>query len=354
MAMLMTDRNPLKILAARVLITASVLLTTLPALAVDVTWTDTVTVDAENAGWGRLARLPDGRWLAVTTHYPGGDTTTLQVSVSADNARTWKPLAKVSEPKRKLDNGELFVLPDGRVLLGMRSLIDGVSYRLNVYASDDQGGTWKILSTITRNEKPAGRKDRGVWEPVFTQLDDGSLSVVYADETRADETPSYNQVVSQQISSDGGRTWGKPATIAHQPGGGLLRPGMPVMTHRPGGGYLMVVETCGGDPQCPVSFKTSTDGRTWADGLGTPVADQRCGPHVMATRSGTMFMTSCFNEVSWSQDKGATWHTLNPPAWPLGFKHSWPAVVEFGPQEIGVINVVDGAVKIRFGTYRTP
>ncbi len=338
----------------RALIASALLLCGLPALAVEVTWSDTVTVDAQNAGWGRLARLPDGRWLAVTTHYPGRDTTTLQLSVSNDNARTWKPLSRVSEPHRKLDNGELFVLPDGRVLLGMRSLIDGKSYRLNVYASEDQGRSWSFLSTITRNETPAGRKDRGVWEPVFTLLDDGTLSVVYADETRADEQPSYNQVVSQQLSKDGGRTWSPAATIAHQPGGGLLRPGMPVMTHRPGGGYLMVLETCGEDPQCPVSYKTSPDGRTWAEGLGTPLADQRCGPHVMATSSGTLFVTSCYNEVSWSQDKGTTWHTVTPPAWPLGFKHSWPAVVEFGPGQIGVINVVDGTVKIRFGTYRTP
>ncbi len=322
-----------------------------PALATEVTWTGTATVDAAKAGWGRLARLPDGRWLAVTTRYPGGDTTTLQLSVSSDNARTWAPLSRVAEPKRKLDNGELFVLPDGRVLLAMRSLIDGVSYRLNVYASDDQGANWRFLSTITRNENPAGRKDRGVWEPVFTRLDDGTLSVVYADETRADETPSFNQVVSQQLSSDGGRTWSPAVTIASQPGGGKLRPGMPVMARRPDGGFLMVLETCGEDPQCPVSYKTSPDGRTWPEGLGTPMADQRCGPHVMTTRSGTMFVTSCFNEVSASEDGGNTWTTVKPPAWPLGFRHSWPAVVEFGPNEIGVVNVVDGSVQIRFGAY---
>ena len=52
-----------------------------------------------------------------------------------------------------------------------------------------------------------------------------ALTRVYADETRADEKPSYNQVVSQRISNDGGRTWSAAATIAEQPGGGRLRPG---------------------------------------------------------------------------------------------------------------------------------
>ncbi|WMJ68227.1 sialidase family protein [Stenotrophomonas sp. 24(2023)] len=335
----------------RAVLIAGLLAAALPVAAVDVQWHGTATVDAENAGWGRMARLADGHWLAVTTRFHAGQPTTLQVSASTDNARSWQPLSSVAEPGRMIDNGELFVLPDGRILLAMRSLIEGSSYRLHLYASDDQARSWTFLSTIARNEAPAGRKDRGVWEPVLTQLDGGVLSVVYADETRADEQPSYNQVVSQRLSTDGGRTWGPVATIARQPGGGLLRPGMPVMARRPQGGFLMVLETCGDDPQCPVSYKVSPDGRNWPDGLGTPLADQRCGPHVMATRSGTMFVTSCANAVSWSSDSGAHWQRVPDPAWPLGFRHSWPAVVELGPGEIGVINSVDGAVKIRFGTY---
>lgn len=66
---------------------------------------------------------------------------------------------------------------------------------------------------------------------------------------------------------------------------------------------------------------------------------------------GTVFVTSCFNQVSASKDGGTTWQTLTPAAWPLRFCHSWPAVVELGPEEIGVVNVVDGSVKIRFGTH---
>ncbi|HEL4257351.1 TPA: exo-alpha-sialidase [Stenotrophomonas maltophilia] len=319
--------------------------------AAEITWTGTATVAARNAGWGRLAQLPDGRWLAVTTRFNEGQPTTLQLSISSDRARSWAPWSDVAETGRMIDNGELLVLPEGRVLLAMRSLVEGVSYRLHLYASDDLGAHWTFLSTLAGNEAANGRKDRGVWEPVLTRLDDGTLSVVYADETRADEHPSYNQVVSQRLSNDGGRTWGPAMTIAEQPGGGQLRPGMPVMARRPAGGYLMVFETCGDDPQCPVSYKVSTDGRTWPAGLGTPLADQRCGPHVMTSTRGVMFVTSCLNEVSWSEDSGSSWRTVTPPAWPLGFRHSWPAVVELGPAEIGVVNVVDGAVQIRFGSY---
>lgn len=323
-----------------------------PCATATVKWTDTATVAESRAAWGRLARLHDGRWLAVTTRFHDDAPSTLAISVSDVRGREWTPLSSVAEPGRKIDNGELFVLPGGRVLLGMRSLIDGESYRLNVHASDDGGRTWRFLSTIDRNEDPRGRKDRGVWEPVFTQLADGTLSVLYADETLADGTPSYNQVVSQRLSRDGGRTWGAKSILVKEPGGGKLRPGMPVMSRMRDGRYLLVFETCGDDPQCPVSTKTSKDGVTWPEGLGTPLAGQRCGPQLTTTTRGTVFVTSCQNEVAFSDDDGATWQRVTQPAWPFGFRHTWPAVYQFGPDEIGVINgVPGGGVKIRFGTF---
>ncbi len=323
-----------------------------PVASANVRWGETATIAPANAGWGRMASLPDGRWLAVTTRFNRDAASTLVISASDDRARTWKELATVAEEGRKIDNGELIVLPEGRVLLGMRSLIDGKSYRLNVHASDDAGRTWRFLGTIDRNESPRGRTDRGVWEPVFTRLPDGTLSVLYADETLADGTPSYNQVVSQRLSRDGGKTWGERSVLVAQPGGGKLRPGMPVMTRLQDGRYLLVFEICGEDKHCPVSTKFSPDGITWPQGLGTALADQRCGPQVMTTTRGTVFVTSCQNEVSWSDDNGAHWQRVATPAWPFGFRHSWPAIYQLGPNEIGVVNgVAPGTVQIRFGTW---
>ncbi|HEY0661665.1 MAG TPA: sialidase family protein [Lysobacter sp.] len=321
-----------------------------PDATAAVRWTDTVTIAESNAAWGRLARRPDGRWLAVTTRFARGKPSTLTISIGDERGRDWKDLATVVEPGRKIDNGELIVLPGGRVLLGMRSLVDGESYRLDVHASDDGGRTWRYLSTIDRNESPRGRKDRGVWEPVFTLLPDGALSVLYADETLADGTPSYNQVVSQRLSLDGGASWGERSVLVAQPGGGKLRPGMPVMARMKDGRYLLVFEICGEDERCPVSTKVSPDGTTWPEGLGTPLADQRCGPQLTTTTRGTVFVTSCQNEVTWSDDNGRHWQRVPQPAWPFGFRHSWPAVYEFAPDRIGVVNGMPaGGVGIRFG-----
>lgn len=318
--------------------------------AVAVQWTGTATIAEGGAGWGRLAPLPDGRWLAVVTRFHPGAATTLELSASADAARTWSPLATVAEPGRDIDNGELRVLPDGRILLAMRSLVDGQSYRLDVYRSDDDGSHWDFLSTIDRNEALLGRKDRGLWEPMLSLLPDGSLSVLYADETLADAQPAYSQVVSQRISTDGGATWSAKTSIVAQPGGGSARPGMPVMTRLQDGRYLLVFEICGDDPHCPVSYKLSADGRRWPEGLGAPLPGQNCGPHVLATREGRVFVTSCQNEIGWSDDAGASWRRNSSPAWPFGFRHSWPALYQTAPDEIAVVNGVgQGTVRVRFG-----
>lgn len=316
-------------------------------------WNETTTIAERDAGWGRMARLPDDRWLAVTTRFHADAPSTLTLSLSEDRARTWNPIASVTEPGRKIDNGDLLVLPDGRILLAMRSLIDAKSYRLNLYASDDEARNWCFLSTIDSNETPRDRQDRGLWEPMLALLPDGTLSVLYADETLADGSPSYNQVISQRISHDGGRTWREKSSIVAQPGGGKLRPGMPVMARLKNGHYLLVFEICGEDPHCPVAVKFSSDGAQWPEGLGTPLQDQRCGPHVMVTTHGTVFVTSCENEVSWSDDDGKHWQRVAQPAWPFGFRHSWPALYQLGPDEIGVINNVEpGAVRIRFGSFQ--
>lgn len=318
----------------------------------EIRWRETATIAAKEAGWGRLARLPNADWLAVTTRFHGEAPTTLTLSVSRDNARSWSQISSLAEPGRKLDNGELLALPDGQVLLAMRSLIDGKSYRLNLYRSRDHGRSWNFLSTIDRNEVPGGRRDRGLWEPVLSLLPDGTLSVLYADETLADGRPSYNQVVSQRISTDGGASWEPKASIVAQPGGGSARPGMPVMARLSDGRYLLVFEICGKDPHCPVSSKLSPDGKRWPSGLGEPLPHQRCGPYVLATQEGRVFATSCQNEITWSDDGGEHWRRNDPPAWPFGFRHSWPALYQTAPGEVAVVNVADsGVVQIRFGNF---
>lgn len=316
-----------------------------------VAWGDTVTVKAAGTSWGRMTSLGDGDWLMVYTVFPEDAPTRLEIARSEDKARSWAVLAQVAEPGRDLDNGELIRLDDGTLLLAMRSVVDGRSYRLPVYRSTDGGASWQYLSTIDANEHPGGRTDRGLWEPAFDLLDDGSLSVLYADETLADASPSYSQVVSQRISSDGGATWGPATHVVEETGGGEARPGMPTMARMADGRYILAFEICGRGPDCDVSYQISDDGQHWPEGLGTGIPYQRCGPSIIATRDGRLLITSCLNEVSYSNDGGTSWMTNDPPAWPIGFRHSWPAIYQTGADEVAVVNGGDdGALNIRFGT----
>lgn len=319
------------------------------------TWTATATVKASDAGWGRMTRLANGDWLAVYTLFPAGQPTILEIARSTDNARTWSVLTTVAEAGRNVDNGELFQLPNGQVLLAMRSIVNGQSYRLTVHRSTNNGASFSYLSLIDANENPGGLTDRGLWEPVFNLLPNGTLSVLYANEKHAGGSPAYDQVISQKISNNNGTSWGAETWAVSETGGGNARPGMPVMTRMGDGRFMLVFEICGLGPDCEVSYSISSDGTTWPSGLGTGIRYQRCGPFVRATTDTRLVITSCQNEVSYSNDYGATWLKNDPAAWPIGFSHSWPAIYQTGPNEIGVINVTaGGAIQIRFGTLASP
>lgn len=320
--------------------------------AVRVDWGQRAVLARDGAGWGRMTQLQDGRWLAVNTRFGvAKEGTPLELRISEDRARTWTLRGQVAEAGRRLDNGELLQLPDGRILLAMRSLIEHRSYRLVLYASGDQGLHWQSLSVIARNEEPQGRTDRGVWEPKLYLLPDGRLTVLYADEALAGATPAYAQVVAQRISEDGGRSWGDRRVVVAEPGGGHLRPGMPVMTRLIDGRWLMAFEICGRDPQCPVSMKYSDDGVHWDAGLGMPMGGLRCAPSVLALE-GTLLATSCANRIEASQDAGAKWRPLPSAPGPIGFRHSWPALYDLGDGEIAQLSNVGRNVELRFGRLR--
>lgn len=319
------------------------------------TWTTTATVKASNAGWGRMTKLSNGDWLSVYTLFPSGQPTILEIARSTDNARTWSVVTTVSESGRNVDNGNLLQLPNGTVLLTMRSIINGQSYRLTVHQSNNNGANWSFLSTIDANESPGGLTNRGLWEPVFNILADGSLSVLYANEKYAGSSPAYNQVISQKISTNNGASWGSETWAVSETGGGNARPGMPVMARMGDGRYVLVFEICGLGPNCDVAYQYSSNGTTWPSGLGTGIRYQRCGPYVLAASDGRLVVTSCQNEVSYSNDFGATWMKNDPAAWPIGFSFSWPAIYQTGSNEIAVMNVTSGgAIQIKFGTLASP
>jgi hypothetical protein len=335
------------------LVAAALMLWAAPAVADPagpVQWRAGVDVTAAGASWTRLLKLQNGDWLAVYTVSPGSRASRLQIARSTDSGRTWTPISSAVDAGRVVDNGILFQLPNGDVLLAGRDLLVGQSYRIVVWRSTNNGVTWTASpsSVVDANENPGGRTDRGLWEPFLFLLPDGRLSILYADET----VPGHSQVISQRVSSDGGATWGAKSS-AVQSADSSKRPGMPGIARMSDGRYILVYEVCP-EPSCQVHQKISSDGATWDNTtLGATVPGHACGPYITALGDGRLLVTSCTNEVSISDDLGATWKRIDPSPWGWGFKHTWPAIYQTGINEIAaVVSDPDhlGKQSIRFGT----
>jgi hypothetical protein len=303
------------------------------------------TVDVAGGGWGRMVQLTNGQWLVVSTLFPANTNSYLSLLRSTDSGRTWSSVSRVEEAGRQLDNGELVVLPDGHLLVTMRSLIDGTSYHLPVYRSTNNGVTWSYLSNIDTSE---GLGSRGLWEPDFWVLADGRLIVTYSNEKH----DGFSQLVSEKVSTDNGATWSAETTAVSQIGGGSLRPGMSQIARMADGRYILVYEVVNSG-HADVHCKFSADGVDWPSGLGTKIPCQHCGPFVTALPDGRLFVTSCENEVSFSEDYGETWQKIEPPAWNLGFHFTWPAIYSTKTNEMAVM-AVSPSLKLRFGSLAPP
>ena len=317
-------------------------------------WGETTLV--AKAGWGRMIPAGGGNWLCVVTKFQKPNSI-LQIEISHDRARTWKVVTTAAEPGRNLDNGDLIQLPGGTLLLTGRSVVTSrkpgaaQSYHLPVYQSTNGGKTWTFLSQVAQSEPgpyTLGQPSQGLWEPKFFLLADKSLACAYSDETLSNSQPSFSQIISEKVSADGGATWGPVRVLASQTFGGGQRPGMPVVTRMKNGDYVVVFEVVGvGDAN--VYFKTSLDGATWPPGIGTPIAHQHAGPWVTSLESGRLIMTSCQNEISYSDDYGKTWLLASPPAVPIGHVFSWPAIYEIAPGHLAVMTSYRG-VQITWGS----
>lgn len=302
-------------------------------------------VQVSPGGWGRMTPLGGDNWLCVSTLFPAGQSSQLGLYQSTNRCATWAAVGVVSAPGRKLDNGNLLRLPGGDLLLTGRSLINEESYRLPVYRSADRGLTWELIGNIDANEgAPGSLKNRGLWEPHLYLLGDGAVAVAYSNEKHE----GFSQIISVRVSRDEGATWGPEIWAVAQPGGGSLRPGMPVVTALPGGGYFMVYEVVGSG-NADVFAKASADGVHWPTGLGTRVPGHHAGPFVVAMPDGRLWVTSCQNQVSWSEDRGQMWQRADPSPWAVGFRFTWPALYAVESNQV-VCLAANGGLRLRQAT----
>jgi hypothetical protein len=128
-------------------------------------------------------------------------------------------------------------------------------FRIDVSYSDDDGATWKYLSTPAT--MPGGTI--GIWEPLLRNAADGNLQkIYYSQENAADD-----QDTIEQISTDGGSTWGDQMTISGQDF--TSRDGMTGVATISGSNLIAVFESEQGGYFQVDSITSSDDGNTWGN-----------------------------------------------------------------------------------------
>jgi len=301
-----------------------------------VTWNETN--NGPGGAWHRLAKLADGSWLRVLTVFPAEGRTELRIYRSVDNLRSWQVLAAVDDGQRLVDNGFLYLLPNGELLLAARNNIISSSYKISQWRSADNGITW-----VRETDPVAATK--GLWEPEYHSSANG-LAITWSDESQ----DGLSQVIRERTSADNGKTWSDPMTIVSDGPSG--RPGMSTVTKMANGKYLLAYEVCG-TQGCVIFNKQSDDGSSWPDGIGTPIPGAVCGPFITSLSDGRVILTACRKSdadqtvpVVYSNDFGVTWQSNDSAFTDAGQYGGWPSLYQVGPDEIAAVS--DG--RIRFGT----
>ena len=215
--------------------------------------------------------------LLCTFEQRSHETPVFPIYRSVDSGASWELFSQVEDTK----NGwgmryqpHLFEVPaplgdlqEGDLLCAGSSIPQDMSVtQLQLYVSRDGGKTWTYRSTIVTGgvakTDPEPGVVRPVWEPYLYLSADGQLVVYYSDE-RFQESHGYNQLLSHQVSPDGGVTWGEEVFDVAIPGG-RMRPGMPIVLRLPNGRYLMIYEMVG--LKMPYLYgRFSSDGLDWGD-----------------------------------------------------------------------------------------
>ena len=126
------------------------------------------------------------------------------------------------------------------------------TYRIEVQASGDGGIHWALRGMIATGHV-------GLWEPFLLLLPSGVVQAYYASE----EGCKPDQRIEMRSSSDGGKTWGSPVTVAQKKGS---RDGMPGVVRLDKEELLAVFEAQDDSPYRFVirGVRSSDNGRTWA------------------------------------------------------------------------------------------
>jgi hypothetical protein len=248
------------------------------------------TPPADSANWtdpkvlyARSAQLKDGSLIATWENYsPEPPQVYFPIYHSKDGGYTWKERSRVQDQV----NGWglryqpfLYVLDKpfagykaGTVLLAGSSIPKDLSVtQIELYASTDDGKSWKFVSHIARGGEAVPNNGlTPVWEP-FLMVYKNKLICYYSDQ----RDPKYGQKMVHQTTTDL-KTWGPVVDDVKYPTY-TDRPGMPTVALLPNGKYIMSYEYGGGPHgsdtsyQFPVHYKIASSPEEFDAAVGLPV-----------------------------------------------------------------------------------
>lgn len=187
---------------------------------------------------------------------------------SSDDGFTWSQIATTTETQfpgwQFKVEPDLFEvpspmgnLPAGTLLLAGNS-VNGTGHQMEIYCSTNHGTNWQYRGLAESNSATL----KGIWEPRLGVSSAGQLVCYYSDERFS---PTYNQLLGERVSPDGGLTWGPELYVCAIPDG-VQRPGMAVTTKLPNGQYVLSFEAVGSGTLSQVRIKFSNDGTNWGTG----------------------------------------------------------------------------------------
>ncbi|MBQ7353903.1 MAG: exo-alpha-sialidase [Clostridia bacterium] len=257
-------------------------------------WSDGELIDTgvKDGGYPRLYSLKDGTLLL------GCDGMT--VYRSTDYGMTWEKPVHASQKQKGTANAAFIQTEDGTVYLGFRSTYhnaDGSFYSsIQVSYSTDNGRTWKKHSTVYENTEADGRYN-GVWEPHFGMMN-GKLTCFYANDSS--NVTTYQNIEYKQWDPEAGEWTNR--TIVCNGEDHKSRDGMPVWQQLSTGEYVCVIEAWNKDDndRFAIQLTYSEDGVEWSK----PVTVMRplktgtvcAAPYIVELPNGQLVISCQTNE----------------------------------------------------------
>ncbi|KAF4627302.1 hypothetical protein G7Y89_g10849 [Cudoniella acicularis] len=286
--------------------------------------------------YARTVELEGGVLLATWENYsPEPPRVYFPIYRSADGGETWKEISRVQDTVNNWGlryQPFLYELPirvgdfeAGTILCAGNSIPTNLNAtKIDVYASEDKGYTWKFVSHVATGG--AAIPDNGIpaiWEP-FLMVYKQNIVLYYSDQ----RDPLHGQKLVHQESKDL-LTWESVVDdVSYSTY--TARPGMTTVTELPDSRYMMTYEYGGGPTkstsyQFPVYYKIAKDPLKFNQSVGYPLISndgiQPTGsPYItwspVGGLNGTIFVSASSNSqvfVNRALGDSSSWKTVKTP-----------------------------------------